>query len=144
MSSTTFDPDRPADLAGLDRLVGTWRLSGETSGTIRYEWMPGGYFLLQHVDLTQAGSHVQGLEVIGHRQPLGEEPGPDIVSRFYGSDGSTPDYVYEIEGDTLTIWGGFRGSPAYFRGEFSPDGRSNSGAWVYPGGGYTSTMTRAD
>ena len=132
------------DLRSLDCLAGTWRLGGDTSGTIRYEWMPGGHFLLQQVDMMQDGHHVQGLEVIGHLRPLGEGPGPDIVSRFYGSEGETIDYVYEVEGRSLTIWGGVKGSPAYFRGEFSADGRSNSGAWVYPGGGYTSTMTRED
>jgi hypothetical protein len=50
--------------------------------------------------------------------------------------------TYEIEGDTLTIWGGERGSPAYCRGTFAEDGKSATGAWVYPGGGYDSTMTR--
>jgi hypothetical protein len=52
------------------------------------------------------------------------------------------DYVYELDGDTLTIWGGEKGSPAYYRGTFSEDGNSATGAWVYPGGGYESTMTR--
>ena len=55
----------------------------------------------------------------------------------------TPDYVYEIDGDTLTIWGGEKGSPASYRSQFSTDGSVNAGAWVYPGGGgYKSTMTR--
>jgi hypothetical protein len=57
--------------------------------------------------------------------------------------GDTLDYVYEVEGDSLTIWGGERGSPAYYQGRFSDDGTTCSGAWVYPGGGgYESTMTR--
>jgi hypothetical protein len=51
--------------------------------------------------------------------------------------------VYELDGDTLTIWAGERGSPAYYKGTFSADGNSCAGAWVYPGGGgYESTMTR--
>ena len=63
----------------------------------------------------------------------------------YDAEGNTLDYVYEIEGDTLTIWGGEKGSPAFFRGEFTDDGRTNVGAWIYPGGGgYQSTMTRED
>jgi hypothetical protein len=53
------------------------------------------------------------------------------------------DYIYELDGDTLTIWGGERGSPAYFRGPFDASGAVLDGAWVYPGaGGYHSTMTR--
>jgi hypothetical protein len=43
--------------------------------------------------------------------------------------------VYELEGDTLTIWGGEKGSPAYYQGRFSQDGNTISGAWMYPGGG---------
>ena len=61
----------------------------------------------------------------------------------YDNTGNTLDYVYELEGDTLTIWGGERGSPAYFKGAFSDDGDTVSGGWVYPDdGGYESTMTR--
>ena len=57
--------------------------------------------------------------------------------------GNTLDYVYEVDKDTLTIWGGQKGSPAYFKGTFSDDGNTCTGGWVYPGGGgYKSTMTR--
>jgi len=52
------------------------------------------------------------------------------------------DYVYELGGDTLTIWGGERGSPAYLRASFSADGTTFSGGWVWPGGGYQVTGTR--
>jgi hypothetical protein len=40
-----------------------------------------------------------------------------IKSRFY----IFLDYVDEIVGDPLTIWGGERGSPAYYKGQFSKD-----------------------
>jgi hypothetical protein len=74
---------------------------------------------------------------------FGEEPGEDVKSRFFGNMGDTLDYVYEVDGNILTIWGGDRGSPAYYRGEFSPDGNTLTGCWVYPGGGgYDSTATR--
>ncbi len=33
------------DLKSLDRLVGTWEMSGEVSGTVSFEWMEGGFFL---------------------------------------------------------------------------------------------------
>jgi hypothetical protein len=132
-------------LRSLDCLVGTWRLSEETSGTVRFEWLEGGHFLLQHIDMTLHGHAVKGLEVIGHLRPFGEEASPEIWSRVYDAEGNTFDYVYEVADRTLTIWAGAKGSPAYFRGEFSADGRTNVGAWVYPdGGGYRSTMTRED
>jgi hypothetical protein len=105
--------------------------------------MEGGFFLVQRVDLEQYGQRVKGIEIIGHERPFGAEPSQDIKSRFYDNTGNTLDYVYELEGDTLTIWGGERGSPAYFKGTFSDDGDTVSGGWVYPDdGGYESTMTR--
>ncbi|HEU0214576.1 MAG TPA: hypothetical protein VFR13_10860 [Jiangellaceae bacterium] len=137
------DPEPDADLQALDRLVGAWDVSGGVEGTVVYEWLEGRFFLLQHVDFDHDGRRIKGIEVIGHERPFGAEPGPDVKSRFYDSTGNTLDYVYELEGDTLTIWGGEKGSPAYYRGTFSEDGDSCAGAWVYPGGGgYESTMTR--
>lgn len=132
------------DLLALDRLVGRWRVSGpDIDGEVSYAWMKGGFFLIQHVDFVHGGRRIKGMEVIGHVTPFGEPPSADIKSRFYDSSGNTFDYVYELEGDTLTIWGGEKGSPAYYRGTFSADGNTNAGAWVYPGGGgYQSTMTR--
>ncbi|UYO95648.1 alpha/beta hydrolase [Microbacterium sp. M28] len=138
------EPRAPgADMVALDRLVGEWTVTGGAVGVVRYEWMPGRHFLIQHVDLEQFGEQITGLEVIGHLRPFGEPAGADVVSRFYDSLGNTLDYTYELEGDVLTIWGGAKGSPAYFRGEFTDGDRVMAGAWVYPGGGgYASTMTR--
>jgi hypothetical protein len=131
------------DLRTLDRLVGTWDITGGVTGQVRYEWMEGGFFLLQHVDLHSGSGHVKGLEVIGHERRWGEASSEEIKSRYYGSMGETFDYVYEMEGDTLTIWSGGKGSPAYYRGTLNADGTEMHGAWVYPGGGgYESNMTR--
>jgi hypothetical protein len=146
-SSSQYQSDTPtpaADLQALgERLVGAWRVSGGTEGTSRYEWLDGGFFLVQHVELEQYGQQNKGIELIGHLRPFGEPPSQDIHSRFYDSTGNTLDYVYELDGDTLTIWGGEKGSPAYYRGTFSADGNSLTGEWVYPGGGgYQATSTR--
>src|SRR5918996_4153168 len=143
--TTSSEPDVEAqyqastpnpDLKSLDRLIGTWKQSGGVEGKITYEWMEGGFFLTQRVDLEQYGQKIKGIEIIGHLQPFGEEPSKDIKSRFYSFlDGMTLDYVYELEGDTLTIWAGEKGSPAYYKGTFSEDGNTLTGSWVYPGGG---------
>jgi hypothetical protein len=135
-------PRPAADLASLDRLIGTWTVSGESTGTVTYEWVEGGFFLFQHVELD--GS--KGLEVIGHEQKYGQPPSADIKSRYYGfSSGETLEYTYELRGDVLTIWSGERGSPAYYEGTFSEDGRTLTGAWHYPGGGgYSTVSTKVD
>jgi hypothetical protein len=131
------------ELAALDRLVGTWRLTGGAEGEISYRWLEGGHFLIQDLDLEQGGHKIKGIEVIGRERPFGAQaPGPEIRSRVYDHEGNTLDYVYELQGDTLTIWGGEKGSPAYMRATFSADGATFSGGWVWPGGGYEVTGTR--
>lgn len=92
--------------------------------------MEGGFFLVQRVDMRLFGHEVKAIEIIGHLQPFGEPPSSEIRSRAYDSQGNTLDYVYEIQDDTLTIWGGERGSPAYYKGSFDDSGNTNVGAWV--------------
>ena len=136
-------PDPNPDLKNLQRLVGTWEMSGDVRGTVNYEWMEGGFFLFQRVDLEQYGQRIKGIEIIGHERPFGADPSEEIKSRFYSNTGDTLDYTYELKGDTLTIWFGERGSPAYYEGAFSEDGATLRGAWHYPGGGgYEAISTR--
>lgn len=144
MSDDEMQVPTPAeDLRFFDHLIGTWDMTGEATGTIRFEWMDGGFFILQHVDLSQAGQHVVGVEVIGHLRPFGEEPDPEVRSRFYDSMGNTLEYLYEPTGErTLTIWGGEKGSPAYAETTVSEDGNTIHARWVWPGGGYETTGTR--
>jgi hypothetical protein len=134
---------RNPDLRNLERLVGTWRLSGEAKGLISYEWAEGGLFLLQRFDLEIFGRKIKGLEVIGHLQPLGEKPTKEIWTRVYSYlDGLTLDYVYELVDDKFIIWFRRKGSDNRMKGSFGPDGDTFTGAWAWPGGGYSFTWTR--
>ena len=133
-------------LKSLNKLVGTWNVSGpDIKGQVRFEWMEGGFFLMQHVDFVQGGRHITGIEIIGYELPFGaEKPSENIKSHWFGNTGETFEYTYEVDDETLTIWGGEKGSPAFYKGTWSADGNTNSGGWTYPGGGgYESTMTRA-
>lgn len=124
-------------------LVGQWKLSGDAEGEARFEWMEGGLFLVQHVDLVVFGRHHKGLEVIGHLHRINEEPSAEIWTRFYSFlDGLTLDYVYELDGRTLTIWFMKKGSENRYVGTISPDGQSFKGGWRWPGGGYDVVGTR--
>ena len=138
--TTPVEDPRMAALRTLDPLVGTWALSGpdDLTGVVRYEWMDGGGFLVQHVDMHSAGERTHGVEYIGYDETSGE-----LRSHFFGAGGELLEYTYRVEDGVLRMWFGGTDSPAFFEGRFSADGRINSGAWHWPGGGYASTMTRA-
>ncbi|HSB10598.1 MAG TPA: hypothetical protein VLM38_14005 [Blastocatellia bacterium] len=148
MSVQEQTPEPNPDLKSLSKLIGTWKVSDPSgknaiNGTESYEWMEGGFFVMHRFDFVHYGHIVRGIEIIGHEHAFGAEPGTDIRSRIYDTRGNTLDYVYEVDKETLTIWGGEKGSPAYFKGKFSDDGNTCTGGWVYPGGGgYQATMTR--
>lgn len=131
-----------AEMKKLSPLVGKWKLSGDTQGIVSYEWIAEGFFLMQTIDLTVFRHQVKGIEVIGHLQPFMQTRSESIHSRAYDNSGNTFDYIYELEEDVLTIWGGAKGSPSYYKGKFNEDFTVNTGEWVYPGGGYKSTMTK--
>lgn len=134
----TDKPSPNPAIKSLERYVGTWRVTGATiTGQIRYEWMEGGFFMLQHVDLVHDGNVIKGIEYIRYDPESGQ-----LKSNYFDNNGTYFEYVYEIGDDTMTIWGGYIGSPAVYRGKDSADGSSHTGAWEYPGGGYDSTMTK--
>ncbi len=128
-----------------DALVGSWKLSGGAAGIVRFEWTEGRRFLIQHVDLTAFGRQIKGIEIIGKLHRVGGPPSEDVWSRFYSFlDRLTLDYVYEMRGKELTIWFTKINSGNRFVGTFSDDGRSYTGAWSWPGGGYEVTSNRID
>lgn len=134
-------------LRDLDVLVGTWRMEGRDSGgqpftgTVIREWLPGGYFLTQTTQLD--GHSREGAEYIGYDASSGE-----VRSMLFGAEGPGPfcsfalEYIWQIDGDALTIWHGFRDSPAKFTGTIDRHAAVISGAWEWPGGGYEVTATR--
>jgi hypothetical protein len=151
-SSASVPQAEPSpDLGRLDCLVGEWRLEGrddtsggEIKGRLRFDWMDGGFYLVQHVDIDYAGRAVRGVEYIGHQASSGR-----LRSYFFSNEGPGPfgdvaiEYVYEPEEDALTIWGGEVGSPAHFQGRLSEDRSAITGRWEWPGGGYAATMRRS-
>jgi hypothetical protein len=84
--------------------------------------MEGGFFLLQHVELEQDGQKVKGIEIIGHERQFGAEPSQEITSRFYDNLGNTPTTCTSNRAIPHDL-GGEKGSPAYYQGRFSDDGR---------------------
>ncbi len=143
-SRNASEPD--AELKRFDVMVGTWDVEGGpggSSGRFTIEWLEGGHFLIAHIDLLQGDVPVKGIEIIGRERKVGaESASPAITSRFYDTLGNTFDYTWELGEGTLTLWTGAKGSPVSYRGTFSADGNTVTGAWKWPGGGYDWTLRR--
>ena len=141
MSETGAPEDAgQAALRSLDRLVGRWAVDGPTSnGTIRYEWMEGGAFLVQHIDLVSADGPTRGIEYVGW-----DPESQSLRSHYFAPSGEILEYTYELADATLTIWFGGVDSPAKFLGTFDDTGNRVTGGWQWPGGGYESNMTRTE
>jgi hypothetical protein len=131
-----------SDLKALgDRLVGTWKVSGEAEGETSWEWADSGFLLIQRgwTRREGVGQTYLRLQIIGHDRIPGSEPAIAITGRLYTGQGDTLAYVCELEGDTITIWMGEKGSPTLYTGTFSADGNSIEGSWEWPGGDYKET-----
>ncbi|CAL1518615.1 hypothetical protein [Chitinophaga sp. MM2321] len=140
-------------LRSLDVLVGTWNMTGrdfssheELRGQFSFEWMEGGFFLVQHIHLV----HSKGIEIIGY-----DELNRVCTSHSFDNMGSAFTYTYVVTADTIIIRGlGFLpgistttfdlspGAAAVFRGRISKDRNTITGAWKWPGGGFSATSTR--
>lgn len=142
-------PQRHPALNQLEKLVGTWALkarnfgdSSEFQGQMTFEWLDGGFFLVQRVSIDHTGYQVKGIEIIGYGRSWDGATSADCTSYFFSNTGDLFTYIYDVDDDTITIWGGERGSPAHFKGTFSPDRNTITGAWQWPGGGYEAVSTR--
>jgi hypothetical protein len=125
------------ELRQLDRMVGEWRASGGFHGVVAFEWMEGGFFLIQHVDAHGSGDQIKGTEYIGY-----DEDTQTLRSHYMDTRGANFTYTWQLDGDTIRIWFGEKDSDSYFKGRFAEDGESYAGAWHWPGGGYEATLTR--
>lgn len=136
MASTEYErsaqpPGPDPALKALERFVGTWEVRGRTldsdednvSGRLIFEWLPGGFFLQQRVEIDFMGLDVRGLEVIGYDPSTGRFPST-VYSNLSGMP--TP-YEYDIQGDRVTIRTELAGGATY-TGLFNEDG-TMSGGW---------------
>lgn len=128
-------------LKPLNKLVGKWRVSGETSGELTYEWLEGGFFLMAYGDTEQGGRKTRHIEIIGYDHELGAAPAEVMTSRLYTNRGDSLRYTHEVDDKSVTSWFGPKGSATVFKARWVDDD-TLTGAWEWPGGGYTLTLTR--
>lgn len=138
----TVNEAASTEMKALDRLVGVWKISGSggVNGTATFEWIEGGFFLMQRGVMEHEGYQHKALQIIGSERVDGAER--TVIARAFTSTGETAVYIYELKGDILTIWSGAKGSDTYSKSTFSEDGNTLTGAWTWPGGGYQFVMTR--
>jgi hypothetical protein len=129
--STSQGAGPGAEHRRLDVFVGTWRTEGiiragehgpesTFTATDRYEWMPGGFFLLHHVSAHMGDGELTALEVIGYDAATGTYP-----MRSFDSQGNTGTHQATLRDGTWT----FAGPTERFTGRFSDDGGTITGLW---------------
>jgi hypothetical protein len=120
-------------LGRLDRFGGTSSMEGHLVGsdeiTIKgeatYRWVPGGFFLEQHVAMDFMGLEIDSLELIGYDAETGTFP-----STVYSNLSPAPlPYRWEVDDDTVRITVSYGPLDATFTGTFDEDGAGFRGDW---------------
>jgi Protein of unknown function (DUF1579) len=135
MSDDAQAPPQPDPaLKRLDPLVGRWTMKGNMlgsdeeniTGEASYEWLPGGFFLKQHVKLDFAGFvQVDSTEFIGHDPKSGA-----FSSHVFSNMSPEPlPYKWEFRDRRMRITVNHGPLDATFEGEMSEDGTSFAGGW---------------
>ena len=120
-------------LRRLDQFVGRWSMEGHLvgsderniNGQAEYRWLPGGFFLEQHIRLDFMGLPIESLELIGYDPESNTFP-----STVFSNMSPTPlPYRWEVDNDKVRITVSYGPLDATFQGEFSEDGDRFSGGW---------------
>jgi hypothetical protein len=126
-----MDKAASENLERLVPFVGLWNTTGELKNpapgqsakfkaTDKYEWMPGGQFLLHHFEADMPDGKVQGIEVIGYDSEKDSYP-----MHSFDSTGTTNLMQGTVEKDTWT----FNGETLRFTGGFRENGNVFGGLW---------------
>jgi hypothetical protein len=94
------------EIRRLGALIGRWRSEGHIvteppvpiTGTDVYEWLPGGFFLVHHVDVKIGQQQVQALEIIGEYDPATDS----FTARAYDNLGDVT--IMRARVDDQGVW----------------------------------------
>jgi hypothetical protein len=132
MSENPGLPQPDLELKHLERFVGRWSMEGNLVGSdekaikgeTTFRWLPGGFFLEQHVQLDFMGMQIDSLELIGYDAETKAFP-----STVYSNLSPAPlPYQWDIQGDKVTIKVSYGPLDATFTGSWRKDG-TFSGGW---------------
>ena len=97
--------DRDPALAPFDTLVGTWateathpRFDGAVPGTVTWEWLEGGHFVVQH-SRNEHELFPDAICVIG-----APEAGEGLVMEYFDSRGVRRTYGVSLRDGVLRVW----------------------------------------
>jgi Protein of unknown function (DUF1579) len=136
MSATNQTPaiTRDPALDRLDKFVGDWAMEGnfagsdkkDIKGTARFEWLPGGFFLKQHIQLDFAGMvQIDSTEIVGY-----DPQTATFTSLVYSNMSPQPlPYTWKVDGDNVKITVFHGPMDATFSGEFADGGNRFGGSW---------------
>jgi hypothetical protein len=120
-------------LQRFEKFIGTWDMKGRTLnsaednvvGQATFEWLPGGFFLQQRIELNFIGMDLHSVELIRYDPETQSFP-----SLVYSNMSPMPlPYKWNVQDDTLTISVAYGPMDATFKGKFSKDGNRFSGGW---------------
>jgi Protein of unknown function (DUF1579) len=141
--STTAAPPKPSPTAEHKRLtifLGTWNLQGrqhatrvgpavEITGTERFEWLAGGFFLVHHFDARVGDAPAACIEVTGYDASTGTYP----IHTYYNNGQSAEWEPIERDGTTWILTGEWpmQGETVQVRCtiEFADEGNSRTARW---------------
>lgn len=120
-------------LKQLTPLLGTWKIEGAAPGTSTYRMGFGGHYVIQEFETTTPrGRKLTGIEYV-----TWDDDTQTLRSHLMADDGSNFTYTYQVDDDgTHWTWFGDKGAANFFKGKLSGDGKTLTGRWQWPGGGF--------
>jgi len=124
-------------LKSLDRLLGKWNVSGEAHGQVTFNWMEGGCFMIQDVNLVGTN----GIEFIGYNDKTNS-----LQSHYFDSKGTYLECTHHVSETDHIVLVDMPGIKGKFKGKFSNNGNVISGDWNWTRDGkelsYHTILTR--
>lgn len=136
MSDTTDTQGMPKPhpkLKALDKFIGKWKMSGHyvgsdeelIKGEAEYRWLPGNFFMEQHIKLQFGELVIDSTELIGY-----DAESDSLKSQVYSNMSPEPlPYTWKVDGDNVEITVVYGPMDATFHGKFSDNGNSFGGGW---------------